>query len=396
MKLSLFHFDLPQELIAQEPSSQRDGSRLMVLARGEDRPPVHSHFYNIVDYLQPNDLLVLNNTRVFPARVQAQKPTGGKVELLFVEPIEAGLSSYGVTTLQNADAADVNAEAANVDENPAFSDTNVTIDPALFSDEQGFGEVWHALGRASRGLRAGTLLELPEGKKALVLRRLDEGGYHILVEPSLRRPHLFSFLEQVGEMPLPPYIDPEKASEQHTQRYQTVYAQHTGAVAAPTAGLHFTPELLDTLQKKGVKVAYVTLHVGLGTFLPVRVDDILSHNMHSESYAIPDETVALWKETKAKGGRVIAVGTTSLRALEAATQESDVPLSTERSTDIFIYPGYEFRAIDGLITNFHLPESTLIMLVAALHGRERILDAYNEAIRERYRFYSYGDAMIIA
>lgn len=391
----MFHFDLPQDLIAQEPSSKRDASRLMVLKRGSEQSPLHTHFFNIGEFLQPNDLLVLNNTKVFPARVQAQKSSGGKVELLFVEPIEAGLSSYGVTSLRSAGSAHASADLTSSHEKPAFTDTNVAIDPERFIDAQGPGEIWHALGRASRGLRAGTEVHLPQGKRAVVLRRLDEGGYHVLLEPSLRRPHLFTYLESVGEMPLPPYIDPEQAEQEHTQRYQTVYAEHTGAVAAPTAGLHFTPELLETLQAKGVNLAYVTLHVGLGTFLPVRVDDILSHKMHSETYVVPEETVALWKQTRASGGRVIAVGTTSLRSLEAATQESDAPVAGESATDIFIYPGYTFRAIDGLITNFHLPESTLMMLVAALHGREAILRAYNEAIEQKYRFYSYGDAMLI-
>ncbi len=405
MKLELFDFELPPELIAQTPAATRDSSRLMVLERGRPTPPQHYQFHQVREFLQAGDLLVLNNTRVFPARLPAQKATGGKVELLLLEVTETSGPSSGAPVLHLDEASPPNFSDIQNKKNMEHSDKDV-ISQACLSDAKmttalpelstkwTAGEIWHALAKTNRPLREGTWLHLPEGQHALVLCR-HEGGYLLQLDASLARPNVFEYLERVGQMPLPPYIDPDHGDIDHKQRYQTVFAHHVGAVAAPTAGLHFTPTLLSELQAQGVRLAELTLHVGLGTFLPVRVDNILEHEMHAETFEVPESTVALWNQTKAEGGRVIAVGTTSLRALEAASQETGTPQSGRSSTSIFIYPGYEFQAVDGLLTNFHLPKSTLLMLVAALHGRTQMLKAYNIAVQEGYRFYSYGDAMLI-
>lgn len=399
MQIELFDFELPDHLIAQEPSIQRDLSRLMVLHRNTTKSPIHSQFQQIGSFLQPDDLLILNNTRVFPARLQAQKLSGGKVELLLVEPISDGVSllqkltdagltgvipSRFATFLENYDKNVTTFPRQ--DEREQTSSTNSTMPPC---------EVWRVLTKASRPLQIGSTLALPDQKQAWVLRRVEGGEYLIALDPSLQRPQLFDFLEKFGQVPLPPYIAPDHSTIDHKQRYQTVFAKHAGAIAAPTAGLHFTPDLLSQLQQQGIRLAELTLHVGLGTFLPVRVDNILKHQMHAEIYDIPEETVLLWKQTKEAGGRVIAVGTTALRALEAASQESNQPVAGQNRTSIFIYPGYSCRAVDGLITNFHLPRSTLFMLVSAFYGREQMIQAYQEAIAQQYRFYSYGDAMLI-
>jgi S-adenosylmethionine:tRNA ribosyltransferase-isomerase len=374
VRLDDFDYELPEDLIAQEPSAKRETSRLMVLQRGESSPPEHVYFTDITRYLRRGDLLVLNDTKVFPARVQAHKVSGGKVELLFVER-------------STADNLFVKADESETIRSQCLDLTAKCVEG---------GELWFALSKSSRPLRPGMRLELPENKTALIAARIDKsGGYLLWLDPSLSGEKLFVYLDRVGEMPLPPYIDPQKSETAHEDRYQTVFARNYGAVAAPTAGLHWSTGLLDHIEQCGVNMCWLTLHVGLGTFLPVRAEKIAEHKMHSEFYNIPEQTIDLWRKTRHSGGRVIAVGTTSLRALEAATQQSEIPVAGSGRTSIFIYPGYRFRSVDGLITNFHLPRSTLLMLVAAFHGRSQILSAYREAIQERYRFYSYGDAMLI-
>ncbi len=345
MHLSSFVYDLPEDLIAHAPAKERGDSRLMVLARGQDTPVSHHLFHELPSFLREGDLLVMNDTKVFPARLFVKKPSGGRVELLFLQ-----------------------------------------------REEGGGGQVWRAMARSSRPIRMGMPLVLPEEHGADVIGRTEDGAILLRVPESL---DLFGLLERHGEMPLPPYIDPLRGAIDHSSRYQTVYARDAGAVAAPTAGLHFSEALLDALSQKGVGLSWVTLHVGAGTFLPVRVEDIRDHRMHAERYQISEGVAEAWAETKAKGGRVIAVGTTSLRALEASARSQGRVVAGSAETDIFIYPGFSFGAVDGLITNFHLPASTLLMLVSAFHGQERTLRAYEEAVRSRYRFYSYGDAMLI-
>ncbi len=344
MRVDDFDYELPSELIAHKPSDRRDSSRLMVLERHQDHTPQHRIFHELGEFLRAGDLLVMNDTKVFPARVKGKKETGGRVEVLFLR-LEG-------------------------------------------SEER--GEIWEIMARASRSLKVGMTLFLPEEREALVLDKKGDGIYSILFEKG----GAIEFLQRHGEVPLPPYIQPEETTD-HFRRYQTVYAKHFGAVAAPTAGLHFTEELLESLKERGIRIAWLTLHVGIGTFLPVRSDIVEEHQMHTEYYEIPQSTVDLCRETKQNGGKIIAVGTTSLRALEAATQHGQPLRAGSSKTDIFIYPGYQFQMVEGLLTNFHLPRSTLLMLVAAFHGRERILKAYAEAIERRYRFFSYGDAMLI-
>jgi S-adenosylmethionine:tRNA ribosyltransferase-isomerase len=338
MKRTDFHYDLPDELIARYPAPERSASRLLVLDRQtgalQDR-----QFRDLPAFLRPGDLLVFNNTRVIPARLFGQKETGGKVEIL-VERI----------TGEQTCLAHVRASKS------PKPGSRILID--------GGGEL---------------LMEGREGE-LFQLRHTSEGS-------------LLQRLEQCGHMPLPPYIDrADEALDQ--QRYQTVYAEKPGAVAAPTAGLHFDDTVLEQLRAKGVEIGFVTLHVGAGTFQPVRADDIRDHQMHAEWLSVDADTVAHIQATKARGGRVIAVGTTSVRCLETAAQSGQLQ-PFEGDTRIFIYPGYQFRVIDGLITNFHLPESTLIMLVSALAGQDNVLQAYRHAVAQRYRFFSYGDAMLI-
>jgi S-adenosylmethionine:tRNA ribosyltransferase-isomerase len=335
MKRSDFDFELPPELIAQEPLADRSGSRLMVLERDPDVPARHCRFHEILDLLPPDALLVLNESRVIPARFFGKRESGGKVEVLLTEPDARG--------------------------------------------------GWQALLRCGGTLRPpDELLSLEEGQATLrVLERLEGGHYRVeFVEEAA-----LEAAERCGRMPLPPYVK-RPAGEADRERYQTVFARVPGAIAAPTAGLHFTPELLSQLEERGVKVAKVVLHVGLGTFLPVRVDDLSEHQMHSERYEIPAGTRELLASHE---GPVVACGTTSVRALEAYAESGE----PSGRTELFITPGYTFRSVDGLITNFHLPESTLLMLVAALIGHERLFASYREAIAEGYRFYSYGDAMLI-
>ena len=340
MKLSDFTFDLPEELIAQVPLKERTASRLMVLDR-EKRQIEHKKFPYILEELQSGDCLVLNNTRVMPARlIGARANTGGKVEFLLLKRLEG-------------------------------DDWEVMVKPgkkAKVGHKVVFGD----------GILEGTVLEVLEGGN----RRVSF-SYEGIFE---------QVLDQLGDMPLPPYIT-ETLDDK--ERYQTVYSKHKGSAAAPTAGLHFTEELLEQIQAKGVKIAYVTLHVGLGTFRPVKVENVLDHNMHAEYYSVDAEAAEIINNTKKQGGRVVAVGTTSSRTLESIAHDNGNIEEGSGWTDIFIYPGYKFKVVDALITNFHLPESTLIMLVSAMADREFILEAYEEAVRERYRFFSFGDAMII-
>ena len=340
LKKSDFYVDLPQELIAQDPLEDRSASRLLVLDK-ESGEISHHIFKEIVDYLNPGDCLVLNNTKVIPARLSGEREgTGAHIEVLLLKRKEA--------------------------------------------------DVWETLVKPGKKCRPGTKLVFGGGLlRAEVLETVEEGNrlikfyYDGIWE---------EILDKLGEMPLPPYITHKL---QDKNRYQTVYAKEEGSAAAPTAGLHFTGELLQEIEKKGVSVVYVTLHVGLGTFRPVKEENVLEHHMHSEFYQISEDAAKRINETKQKGGRVICVGTTSCRTLESAGDENGVVHAGSGDTEIFIYPGYRFKVLDALITNFHLPESTLVMLVSALAGREHVLRAYEEAIQERYRFFSFGDAMFI-
>lgn len=339
MKTSDFNYDLPQELIAQTPLDRRDGSRLMTLDKTTGEIG-HHHFYDLPQFLRPGDCLVLNNSRVLPARLIGHRPTGGAVEILLL--VDKG------------------------------------------------GDVWECLVRPGKKLREGARVTFGDGQlQAEVQEVLPDGNRLVHFE---YKGIFLEVLEELGRMPLPPYI---KAELKDQERYQTVYSKVVGSAAAPTAGLHFTPELLEQIENMGVKLCYVTLHVGLGTFRPVKEDEITDHTMHSEYCVIPQETADLINETKKNGGRVICVGTTSCRTIESQAAEDGTMRASAGWTDIFIYPGYKFKVLDALVTNFHLPESTLIMLVSALAGREHVLAAYQQAVEERYRFFSFGDAMFI-
>lgn len=340
MNTSDFYYDLPQELIAQDPLEDRSSSRLMHLNR-ETGEVQHGVFTDILDELREGDTLVINDTKVIPARLYGKKEdTGASVEVLLLK--------------------------------------------------RGENNVWETLVRPGKKCRPGARLTFGDGLlKAEVLEVVEDGNRMIRFEYE----GIFEeILDQLGEMPLPPYIT-HKLKDKN--RYQTVYARAEGSAAAPTAGLHFTKELLEQVKAKGVNIAHVTLHVGLGTFRPVKVEDVTQHHMHTELYIVDEDQAELINQTKKNGGRVIAVGTTSCRTLESATDENGVLHAGSKWTDIFIYPGYKFRMIDGLITNFHLPESTLVMLVSAFAGKEHVLSAYEQAVQERYRFFSFGDAMII-
>lgn len=340
MKTSDFYYDLPQELIAQDPLEDRSSSRLMVLDK-KTGSVEHKIFRDIIDYLNPGDCLVVNNTKVIPARLLGVKEdTGAHIEVLLLK--------------RKAD------------------------------------NVWETLVKPGKKARPGTRIDFGDGLlKAEVIDVVDEGNRLIRFEFD----GIFEeILDQLGQMPLPPYITHQLKDK---NRYQTVYAKHEGSAAAPTAGLHFTPELLEQIRAKGVKLAHVTLHVGLGTFRPVKVDDVTRHHMHSEFYMVEEDQAKLINDTKAAGGRVICVGTTSCRTLESATDENGILKAGSGWTEIFIYPGYHFKIMDALITNFHLPESTLLMLVSAFADKETIMKAYEKAVRERYRFFSFGDAMFI-
>ncbi|TQV76834.1 tRNA preQ1(34) S-adenosylmethionine ribosyltransferase-isomerase QueA [Aliikangiella marina] len=336
-----FRFDLPESLIANEPCSNRTDSRLMVLDPVENTCQ-HKHFRDLVDFLNPEDCLIFNNTKVIPARLQGTRESGGKVEVL-VERVIPG-DDYDTCVAQV---------------------------------------------RASNTPKKGAKINIAEELALEVIGR--EGAFFKL--KSLSQGPLFELIEKYGAMPLPPYIKRE-AEEVDKQRYQTVYAEKQGAVAAPTAGLHFDEALMQKITNKGVATGFVTLHVGAGTFTPVRVDNITQHQMHSEWYELSESVVQLVNETRSKGGRVIAVGTTSVRCLESASRAGEIKASSGE-TDIFIYPGYEFKAVDGLITNFHLSESTLLMLVSAFAGKDFMLEQYRVAVENQYRFFSYGDSMFI-
>ena len=340
MKLSEFDFNLPEELIAQRPLDKRDTSRLMVLNR-EKQTIEHKHFYDIIDYLQPGDILVRNNTKVIPARLFGIKEeTNGHVEVLLLK-----------------DLGD---------------------------------DTWECLVGNARSVKIDTVITFVEGLlKAKCIKIKDEG---IRVFKMIYTGIFFEILDQLGTMPLPPYIK-EKLNDQN--RYQTVYAKIEGSAAAPTAGLHFTDEIIEKIKAKGIEILDVTLHVGLGTFRPVKVDDILDHHMHSEFYMIEPDVAKKLNQAKANGQRIIAVGTTSTRTLEANIKKYGKFTATHENTDIFIYPGYQYEAIDCLITNFHLPKSTLLMLISAFASKEFIFKAYQEAIDKKYRFFSFGDSMFI-
>ncbi len=339
MKTHDFWYDLPEELIAQTPLQQRDSSRLLALDRvtGET---AHQHFYDIIDHLNPGDCLVMNDSRVLPARLLGHRPTGGAVEVLLLRDL---------------------------------------------GDKK-----WECLCKPGRKMQVGNQVIFGDGELTATVREVKEDGNRIV---EFHYEGIFlEVLERLGKMPLPPYIKAELADQ---ERYQTVYSREVGSAAAPTAGLHFTNELLDKIREKGIKTAFVTLHVGLGTFRPVKAEEISEHHMHSELCMISEETANILNETKRNGGRIICVGTTSCRTLESLVNDDGSFEAKSRWTEIFIFPGYTFKAMDGLITNFHLPESTLVMLVSAFAGRENVLNAYNEAVKERYRFFSFGDAMCI-
>lgn len=340
MKTSDFNFDLPQELIAQVPIKDRTSSRLMVLDK-ETGEVEHKIFRDIIDYLNPGDCLVLNDTRVIPARLIGSKvETGGKIEFLLLKRTE--------------------------------------------------DDTWETLVKPGKRAKIGARFSFGDDKLIAEVVGMSDDGARIV---KFEYDGIFEeILDELGNMPLPPYIT-EKLEEK--ERYQTVYSKHNGSAAAPTAGLHFTNELLDKIKEKGVDLAFVTLHVGLGTFRPVKVEDVTNHQMHSEYYIVTEEAAEKINRAKATGHRVISVGTTSTRTIESVADENGIVKPTSGWTDIFIYPGYKWKVIDNLITNFHLPESTLIMLVSALAGKEHVLNAYNEAVKERYRFFSFGDAMFI-
>lgn len=343
MHINDFDYYLPEEQIAQHPADKRDESRLLVIDRKSGKLE-HKHFFDILDYLNPGDCLVMNNSKVIPARLFGTKEiTGAKVEFLLIKRINDDIWEAMVRP----------GKKLHVGDRVSFTDD---------------------------GSLSATIIEHGEGGTRLV-RFEYEGDFHGL-------------LERIGKIPLPPYIERE-SDDEDKERYQTVYCKEEGSVAAPTAGLHFTQDLIDRALQKGVKIAYVTLHVGIGTFRPVKCEIIEEHKMHFEEYEIDEENAAVINETKKAGGRIISVGTTSTRTVESAAAEDGTVIAGHGNTDIFIYPGYRFKVIDSLITNFHLPKSTLLMLVSALYNRENILEAYKEAVEQKYRFFSYGDAMLI-
>ena len=339
MKTHDFYYELPEELIAQTPLEQRDASRLLVLDRISGQVN-HRHFYDVIEYLQPGDWLVMNDSRVLPARLLGHRPTGGAVEVLLLRDLG--------------------------------------------------NKKWECLCKPGRKMQPGNEVIFGNGELTATVTDVLEDGNRVV---EFHYEGIFlEVLERLGKMPLPPYIKAELSDQ---ERYQTVYSRQVGSAAAPTAGLHWTEDLLQKAREKGVKTAFVTLHVGLGTFRPVKAEEISEHHMHSELCMISRETADILNETKRNGGRVICVGTTSCRTLESLVNDDGTFEEKSKWTEIFIFPGYTFKAMDGLITNFHLPESTLVMLVSAFAGREHVLAAYEEAVRERYRFFSFGDAMCI-
>jgi S-adenosylmethionine:tRNA ribosyltransferase-isomerase len=353
MQLKDFYYDLPQELIAQDPLEKRSESRFMVLNR-EQGTIEHKHFYDVIDYLNPGDCLVINDTKVIPARLMGVKEnTGAAIEVLLLKRLD---DCTWETLVKPGKKARIGAR--------------IVFGAATNEPDANTGKIC--------GRLVGEVVDIvEEGNR--IIRFEYEGIFE-------------EILDELGQMPLPPYITHKL---QDKNRYQTVYAKHEGSAAAPTAGLHFTTELLEAIKKKGINIAHVTLHVGLGTFRPVKEENILDHHMHSEFCIITDEAAELINSTRQNGGRIISVGTTSTRTLETMAGADGTVAAGSKWTDIFIYPGYKFKVVDGLITNFHLPESTLLMLVSALYSREKILEAYEEAVREKYRFFSFGDAMLI-
>ena len=339
MKTQDFWYDLPEELIAQTPLEKRDSSRLLVLDRSSGKTQ-HKHFFDIIDYLNPGDCLVMNDSRVLPARLLGHRPTGGAVEVLLLRDIG--------------------------------------------------NKQWECLCKPGRKMQIGNQVIFGNGELTATVVDVKDDGNRVV---EFHYEGIFlEVLERLGKMPLPPYI---KAELQDQERYQTVYSRAVGSAAAPTAGLHFTNELLTKIREKGIRTAFVTLHVGLGTFRPVKAEEITEHHMHSELCMIGEETAAILNSTRENGGRIVCVGTTSCRTLESLVNEDGTFEAKSKWTEIFIYPGYHFKAMDALITNFHLPESTLVMLVSAFAGREHVLNAYCEAVKERYRFFSFGDAMFL-
>ncbi len=340
MKVEDFNYELPEELIAQTPIKKRDMSRLMVVNRKNETIETNKIFSDVIDYLEEGDCLVINNTKVIPARLYGKKETGANIEFLLLKQIE--------------------------------------------------GDIWESIVRPGNKLKVGTKVIFGDGILTAEILEIMPGGTR---KVKFTYEGIFNeILDKIGLMPLPPYIHEELKER---DRYQTIYAKYEGSAAAPTAGLHFTEELLEKIEKKGIKIAKVTLHVGIGTFRPVKEENVEEHEMHSEHFYIKEEDVKKINETKKNGKRVIAVGTTSCRVLESIADENGLVHETEEDTSIYIYPGYKFKCIDALITNFHLPKSTLLMLVSALAGREFILKAYETAVKEKYRFFSFGDAMII-
>ena len=339
LKTHDFYYDLPEELIAQTPLEKRDASRLMTLDRVTGDVE-HRHFYDIIDYLNPGDCLVMNDSRVLPARLLGHRPTGGAVEVLLLRDMG--------------------------------------------------NKCWECLCKPGKKMQPGSEVIFGNSELTATVKEVQEDGNRVV---EFHYEGIFlEVLERLGKMPLPPYI---KEELQDQERYQTVYSKEVGSAAAPTAGLHFTKELLEKIREKGVNEAFVTLHVGLGTFRPVKAEEVTEHHMHSELCMMNAETAKMLNETKRSGGRIICVGTTSCRTLDSLVNDDGTFEAKSKWTDIFIYPGYTFKAMDGLITNFHLPESTLVMLVSAFAGREHVLDAYEEAVKQRYRFFSFGDAMCI-
>ena len=339
MRKQDFWYELPEELIAQTPLQQRDASRLMVLGR-DTGDVTHRHFYDVIDYLEPGDCLVMNNSRVLPARLLGHRPTGGAVEVLLLRDLGQ--------------------------------------------------KCWECLVKPGKKMHPGQNVVFGNGELTATVTAVQDDGNRVV---EFHYEGIFlEVLERLGKMPLPPYI---KAELEDQERYQTVYSRETGSAAAPTAGLHFTTELLERIREKGVKTAFVTLHVGLGTFRPVKAEEITDHHMHAELCMLSRDTADLLNETRRNGGRIVCVGTTSCRTLESLVNEDGTFEEKSKWTEIFIYPGYRFKAMDAIITNFHLPESTLVMLISAFAGRENVLRAYKEAVEEKYRFFSFGDAMYI-
>lgn len=361
MNISEFDYELPEELIAQMPADKRENSKMLVLNR-ENQTIEHKHFFDIVDYIDENTLLVLNDTKVLPARLYGHKDTGAKIEVFLLNKAQ--------------------------DDNTISSDCkDVTTDV----------KTWAALIKPSKRVKPDTIIKISDELSIKPLKRLEDAG-EWLVE-LIYDGDLIEILHKIGNIPLPPYIERKLTSEELKQfdkeRYQTVYARDEGSVAAPTAGLHFTKEILQNLKEKGVDIAYVTLNVGLGTFRPVKCENILEHKMHSETFSISEDTAKKINEAKTQGKKIVAVGTTTVRTLETAYQKYGCIKACHDHSELFIYPPYEFKVIDNLITNFHLPKSTLLMLVSALAGKDFIFKAYSEAIKNKYRFFSYGDCMFI-